>query len=171
MLLMEVADAKHLQESRHPAPTTPAHVLDVLELTYEAMEDIFMSRRGYIIPKKEKATVDATGGSATYGERTCPCCRSPMALPWGTALPRRLCGACTRAGECAMRVPSAGEAMPEGISALLQQVPLPPTATFVDLGSGLGRIVLQVACSVQVARCVGLELSDTRQEQVGPAAQ
>lgn len=57
--------------------------------------------------------------------------------------------------------------MPEGISAFLQHVPMPPCSTFVDLGSGLGRIVLQIACSCEVQRCIGVELSETRVEQVG----
>lgn len=67
-LLDEVVDARvAAHQPTSWTSKTPQRILDVLDLTYETMEEVFMSKRGYIIPKKEKATVDATGGSSTYG--------------------------------------------------------------------------------------------------------
>ncbi|GIL50972.1 hypothetical protein Vafri_7046 [Volvox africanus] len=40
-----------------------------------------------------------------------------------------------------------------------------PEPVLVDLGSGLGRLVLQVACSASLRRCVGIELSASRHKQ------
>jgi hypothetical protein len=42
---------------------------------------------------------------------------------------------------------------------------LSPVDTFVDLGSGLGRAVFQVALRSPVGRSIGIELSETRQQQ------
>lgn len=60
----------------------------------------------------------------------------------------------------------AGEAMPEGIDAFLRHIPMDKSSVFVDLGSGLGRLVLQVACSCSIKQAIGIELSSTRQDQV-----
>ena len=32
------------------------------------VQEVFYSRRGYVIPKRERERIDATGGSHTYGE-------------------------------------------------------------------------------------------------------
>lgn len=46
---------------------------DTLDQIYEQLDDeVFASRGGYSIPKKERAVIDATGGSATYGEALAP---------------------------------------------------------------------------------------------------
>jgi hypothetical protein len=40
-----------------------------LEEIYDVLDDeIFFSKGGYVIPKRERAKIDATGGDATYGE-------------------------------------------------------------------------------------------------------
>ncbi|GIL75093.1 hypothetical protein Vretimale_7786 [Volvox reticuliferus] len=96
----------------------------VLDALYDDAEEVFNSKRGYMIPKREAALVDSTGGSATYGETT-----------------------------------------GDGVMRLLRNVPLQPDDVLVDLGSGLGRLVLQVACSANIRRCVGIELSASRHEQ------
>ncbi|KAG2429920.1 hypothetical protein HXX76_010700 [Chlamydomonas incerta] len=101
----------------------------VLDTIYDELEEVFMSKRGFIIPRKEAALVDATGGSATYGEIT-----------------------------------------GDGVRQFLAHVPLQPDDVLVDLGSGLGRLVLQMAASARLRRCVGLELSACRHEQAGWAA-
>ncbi|KAG2442094.1 hypothetical protein HYH02_009583 [Chlamydomonas schloesseri] len=101
----------------------------VLDTIYDELEEVFLSKRGFIIPRKEAAMVDATGGSATYGEIT-----------------------------------------GDGVRQFLARVPLQPDDVLVDLGSGLGRLVLQVATSARLRRCVGLELSACRHEQAGWAA-
>ncbi|GLI62172.1 hypothetical protein VaNZ11_004742, partial [Volvox africanus] len=96
----------------------------VFDALYNKAEEAFMSKRGYIIPKREVDLVDVTGGSATYGEITV-----------------------------------------DGMMQLLRNVPLQQDDVLVDLGSGLGRLVLQVACSASLRRCVGIELSASRHEQ------
>lgn len=97
---------------------------DELELLYEDLEETFYSKRGYIIPKKERLMIDNTGGSGVYGE----------VLGDG------------------------------GIDKILSKLELTESSVFVDLGSGLGRAVFQVALSTP-ARAIGIELSDTRQQQ------
>jgi hypothetical protein len=37
-------------------------IFDVLD------QEVFFSKGGYVIPKRERAKIDATGGDATYGE-------------------------------------------------------------------------------------------------------
>ncbi|KXZ45746.1 hypothetical protein GPECTOR_51g732 [Gonium pectorale] len=64
-----------------------------------------------------------------------------------------------------------GEITGEGVQQFLQAVPLQPDDVLVDLGSGLGRLVLQAACSLRLRRCVGIELSSTRHEQACWVAQ
>ncbi|GIL50971.1 hypothetical protein Vafri_7046 [Volvox africanus] len=96
----------------------------VFDALYDEAEVVFMSKHGYIIPKREAALVDITGGSATYGEITV-----------------------------------------DGVMQLLRNVPLQQDDVLVDLGSGLGRLVLQVACSASLRRCVGIELSASRHKQ------
>jgi hypothetical protein len=40
-----------------------------LEVIYDLLDqEIFFSKGGYVIPKRERAKIDATGGDATYGE-------------------------------------------------------------------------------------------------------
>eukprot|EP00198_Chlamydomonas_reinhardtii_P003116 XP_001692452.1 predicted protein [Chlamydomonas reinhardtii] len=101
----------------------------VLDTIYDELEEVFMSKRGFIIPRKEAALVDATGGSATYGEIT-----------------------------------------GDGVRQFLARVPLQSDDVLVDLGSGLGRLVLQAAATARLRRCVGLELSACRHEQSAWAA-
>ncbi|EFJ49649.1 hypothetical protein VOLCADRAFT_120730 [Volvox carteri f. nagariensis] len=96
----------------------------VFDALYDDAEEVFMSKGGYVIPKREAALVEATGGSPTYGEIT-----------------------------------------GEGVTQFLRRVPLRPDDVLVDLGSGLGRLVLQVACSARLRRCVGIELSASRHEE------
>lgn len=87
---------------------------------------VFYSKRGYLLPKREAALVEASGASPTYGEIT---------------------GA--------------------GVEAFLSAVPLQYDDVLVDLGSGLGRLVLQTACRRRIKRCVGIELAPSRHEQAG----
>ncbi|GAX82063.1 hypothetical protein CEUSTIGMA_g9491.t1 [Chlamydomonas eustigma] len=83
-----------------------------------------VSRRGYLIPKKERQLVDSTGGSAVYGE-----------------------------------------VMPEGIQSIMQRMNLEKNDVFIDLGSGLGRSVIQIGLNQPEVRSIGIELSATRHEQ------
>ncbi|GLC36953.1 hypothetical protein PLESTB_000174700 [Pleodorina starrii] len=96
----------------------------VFDALYDDAEEVFLSKRGYVIPRREAALVEATGGSPTYGEIT-----------------------------------------GQGVTQFLRSVPLQADDVLVDLGSGLGRLVLQVAASARLRRCVGLELSASRHEQ------
>lgn len=61
-----------------------------------------------------------------------------------------------------------GEVLPEGIQTLLDYIdndmPLSPADVFVDLGSGTGKIVIQVALSTNFKKVVGIELSETRHQ-------
>ncbi|GMF56295.1 unnamed protein product [Phytophthora fragariaefolia] len=52
----------------------------------------------------------------------------------------------------------AGEVTPVGVSAVLAGIsPLVSTDVFVDIGSGIGNIVAQVAMETRVAMCIGVE--------------
>jgi SAM-dependent methyltransferase len=55
-----------------------------------------------------------------------------------------------------------GEMLPQGMRALIAATRLRSNDTFVDVGSGSGKLVLQAAADAGVARSVGLELSPTR---------
>lgn len=55
-----------------------------------------------------------------------------------------------------------GEMLPQGMRALMAATRLRSNDTFVDVGSGSGKLVLQAAADAGVARSVGLELSPTR---------
>lgn len=58
--------------------------------------------------------------------------------------------------------PTYGELTPAGVDRLLRELEPTPDDVFYDLGSGIGKVVLQVAMSVPIARCVGVELSASR---------
>jgi len=126
-LLLRISDDHYSKQGAAKTPAVSsqqAQTLKLLDDLYEELEEVFYSKRGYIIPSKERQKIDATGGSATYGE-----------------------------------------AMPEGIQRMVELLPFGPDCTFVDLGSGLGRMVIQMACTTQVCKSVGIELSATRQDQ------
>ena len=55
-----------------------------------------------------------------------------------------------------------GEIMPTATAQLLEHLDLHADDSFYDLGSGVGKVVLQVAMTVPVARCVGIELMGRR---------
>lgn len=58
--------------------------------------------------------------------------------------------------------PLYGELLPASVSALVSWLELGERDVFYDLGSGTGKVVVQVAMSAPVARCVGVELSASR---------
>ncbi len=58
--------------------------------------------------------------------------------------------------------PVYGEITPTGAQRLIEYLELTERDAFFDLGAGVGKLVLQIAMSVPVARCVGVELSETR---------
>jgi hypothetical protein len=60
--------------------------------------------------------------------------------------------------------------MPAGIHKLLDLLELDASSTLCDLGSGIGRVVLQAALQSDMQSAVGLELSDSRLEQAEAAA-
>lgn len=55
-----------------------------------------------------------------------------------------------------------GELMPTATLRLLAQLELRPRDHFVDLGSGLGKVVLLAAMTTAVGRALGVELSPAR---------
>ncbi|MCX4243889.1 class I SAM-dependent methyltransferase [Paraliomyxa miuraensis] len=55
-----------------------------------------------------------------------------------------------------------GELMPAATDHLVEQLGLGPGDVFYDLGSGLGKVVLQVALRAPVRRCIGIELVRSR---------
>ena len=61
--------------------------------------------------------------------------------------------------------PLYGELTPGGAATMIQKLELGPRDVFYDLGSGSGKVVLQVAMTLPVKRCVGYELSETRCRQ------
>lgn len=43
---------------------------------------------------------------------------------------------------------------------MLDTISVDPSDVFIDLGSGVGQVVLQVAASVQLKKCIGIEKAD-----------
>ncbi|KAL6761321.1 hypothetical protein V8C86DRAFT_2535640 [Haematococcus lacustris] len=105
-----------------------------VEQAYARLEQMYLSKGGYLIPSKEQRRIEASGGSATYGEVTTCGIDSLITQMW-----HRLAD-----------------------NPLSRQGPV-----FMDLGSGLGRVVLQMAlaCGHAFQRYIGLELSSTRLDQ------
>lgn len=122
---------QYISQKQHTKPfvATPVETVILLEEIFDELEEIFYCRKGYNIPARERNVVDATGGSATYGE-----------------------------------------ALPEGIDALRQVLDLGPDDVLYDLGSGTGRVILQLALTCNAKRLVGIELSPTRHEHAEEAA-
>lgn len=58
--------------------------------------------------------------------------------------------------------PTYGEIMPTAITKLAERLELGPGDVFYDLGSGVGKVVLQIAMTVAVDKCVGVELVGSR---------
>lgn len=56
-----------------------------------------------------------------------------------------------------------GELLPGSVEKLIQALRLRPRDVFYDFGSGIGKVVLQVAMSEEIERCVGIELLRSRQ--------
>jgi hypothetical protein len=57
-----------------------------------------------------------------------------------------------------------GELTARGIFQLIRATGLGPADHFFDLGSGTGRVVLQVALTVPGVRCTGIEIDGTRHD-------
>ncbi|MEX1368018.1 MAG: hypothetical protein AB1Z98_33115 [Nannocystaceae bacterium] len=55
-----------------------------------------------------------------------------------------------------------GEIMPAATTKLVEHLELGPGDVFYDLGSGIGKVVLQVALTSPVDKCVGIELVRSR---------
>ena len=55
---------------------------------------------------------------------------------------------------------NAGEIAPVGVSAILKQIDLTWTDTFLDVGSGLGTVLAQVVLQTPVREAIGLEIRD-----------
>jgi hypothetical protein len=60
------------------------------------------------------------------------------------------------------RLHTYGELTPTGVSQLIAATRLSPNDRFFDLGSGVGKVVVQVAMQVPGARCTGIELDSER---------
>lgn len=58
--------------------------------------------------------------------------------------------------------PTYGEIMPAATDHLIEYLRLGPGDCFYDLGSGVGKVVLQVALSAPVHRAIGIELARSR---------
>ena len=76
----------------------------------------------------------------------------------GFVIPEREERAMRRAGSD----PLYGEITPAGARTLLDALQLDTPDEFVDLGAGVGRLMLQVAMTSGIRRCVGVELSPAR---------
>ena len=53
-----------------------------------------------------------------------------------------------------------GETSYELVCQMIDQVAVKDTDTFVDLGSGVGQVVLQMAASTICKKCIGIERAD-----------
>lgn len=58
-----------------------------------------------------------------------------------------------------------GEIMPAAVDKLIGHLDLDTRDVFFDLGSGVGKVVLQVAMTAPVRKCVGVELARSRNQQ------
>ncbi|MBI4820982.1 MAG: hypothetical protein HY791_32255 [Deltaproteobacteria bacterium] len=58
--------------------------------------------------------------------------------------------------------PVYGELTPGSVRLFAEHIGLGASDVFYDLGSGLGKVVLQVAMTIPIKRCIGVELSETR---------
>lgn len=58
--------------------------------------------------------------------------------------------------------PTYGEITPTSVDRMLTYLQMTDRDVFYDLGSGVGKVINQVAISVPIRRCVGVELSETR---------
>jgi hypothetical protein len=58
-----------------------------------------------------------------------------------------------------------GEITPQAVDALIKIFNLGPDDVFYDLGSGVGKAVIQVGLTAAVKKAVGVELSSTRHER------
>jgi precorrin-6B methylase 2 len=61
--------------------------------------------------------------------------------------------------------PTYGEITPEGVAMLISHLSITDKDVFYDLGSGLGKMVLQMYTTTPVAKAVGVELSQDRFNQ------
>lgn len=57
-----------------------------------------------------------------------------------------------------------GELTPSGVQQMLKYLKLTESDVFYDFGSGVGKVVLQVAATVPVKKCVGIEIVRSRYE-------
>lgn len=57
-----------------------------------------------------------------------------------------------------------GELTPQSVLQMLKYLKLTESDVFYDFGSGVGKVVLQVAASVPVKKCIGIELVHSRYE-------
>jgi precorrin-6B methylase 2 len=57
-----------------------------------------------------------------------------------------------------------GELTPLGVQQMLKYLKLAENDVFYDFGSGVGKLVLQVAATVPVKKCVGIEIVHSRYE-------
>ena len=55
-----------------------------------------------------------------------------------------------------------GEIMPTALDRLIESLDPEPEDVFFDLGSGLGKVILQVAMTVELRQCIGIELVESR---------
>jgi len=55
-----------------------------------------------------------------------------------------------------------GELTPRGVQRLLNVLQFKESDVFCDLGSGVGKVVLQVAMAVSLKKCIGVELVESR---------
>jgi len=63
----------HLHEQHNHNNTTSCCTSDaLLDSLYDDLDNIFYSKGGFVIPKAEKQAIEATGGSASYGEIQAP---------------------------------------------------------------------------------------------------
>lgn len=60
--------------------------------------------------------------------------------------------------------PTYGEITPEGVSLLIAEFGMKEGDVFYDLGSGVGKVAVQVYLEVPVKKSVGIELSKTRHD-------
>lgn len=127
-VLQRVTEACRNTPLPHSEPGNQAATLNLLQSIYSELENTFYSKGGYVIPDKERRTIDSTGGSSSYGE-----------------------------------------ILPEGVDQLVLLLALDESSILCDLGSGLGRAVLQVALTTPVKLAMGLELSSSRVDQANEA--
>lgn len=87
--LLAAMQQHHAAAHEEQAPAAASCVQDVeplLDACYNAIDEVFFSKGGFVIPPRERKLIDATGGSASYGEVEAAGVRQLLRCGWPGAV-------------------------------------------------------------------------------------